>query len=256
MSFDAMRWAMAQPVTPAVTKFVLVAMAECVNDEAGTMECWPSYAYLARRTGANPKTVEASMYRLREQRYIVDTGKREGGTGKVPVYRLNDPNNGVVTPGPQGADANGTRPLNTPGIGGIDQSGNPPKNGVKSPQKVEVIPPKTEGNDPKNGVRNKEGKKKGTRKEPGAVPPEIPGVPMDLLTDWVKVRKDKRAGPITATVIEGLVREANKAGLTVADAVRYCCEAGWQGFNAGFYAKREGKPLRVDGHVARQETFV
>lgn len=243
MSYEAMCWAMSQPVTPAITKFVLVAMAECVNASAGLMECWPSYAYLARRTGANAKTVEASMYRLRDDRYIVDTGKREGGTGKVVVYRLNDPKLGGVTSGPRVAqeDKNaGSARLQTPpntvsfGAGDIppNPTANPPIFDGESPQKVGVTTPKT-GDGIRNGSRN------ATKKETGIV--AIPGVPPSLLSDWVSVRKAKKAGTLTATAVSILTREAEKAGVTVAQAVEYCCGASWQNFNAGFYATREGQ---------------
>jgi hypothetical protein len=94
---------------------------------------------------------------------------------------------------------------------------------------------------PKTGDGSSNGTKKGTRKkEERASAPEIPGVPEKLFAAWLGVRKEKRAGPINETVIECLTREAGKAGLTVEAAVRYCCEAAWQNFNAGFYAKREG----------------
>ena len=139
MSYDAMRWAMNAPVGPAITKFVLVAMAECVNSSDGALECWPSYAHLSRRTGANLKTVEASVYRLREQGFIVDTGKREGGTGKVVVYRLNDPKSGVVTPGPQGPqsidDASAARAPTTPKAGSLQGNEIPPNLTVNPPKK-------------------------------------------------------------------------------------------------------------------------
>ncbi len=240
MSFDAIRWALDQPTPSALTKLLLVAMADCVNSEGAEVVCWPSYAFLARRTGMNAKTVEGGIYRLKQERFIVDTGKRAGDTGKVVVYRLNNPKSGVVTPGPQDPPASGTRPQTTPETGVLappvippNLEANPPKFGGQSPQKVESIPPKT-------GSRSRNGTSNGTRKEPGIEALEIAGVPPNLLADWKAVRKDKRAGPITETVIEALEREAGKAGLTVADAVRYCCEAGWQGFNAGFHAKREG----------------
>lgn len=241
-----MSWAMNQPVTPAITKFVLVTMAECVNAAGGTMECWPSYAHLARRTGANTKTVEASIYRLREDRYIVDTGKREGGTGKVVVYRLNDPVNGVITQGPRGAaeskDASAARAQTTPLLGALatevippNLTGNPPKLGGQSPQKVGVTTPKT-GDVIRNGSRKEPGKESGF----DAAVAALPEVDSDTLRDWLPVRKDKHAGPVTNTVAKALRREAEKAGLTPSEAVTYCCEAGWQNFNAGFYAKREG----------------
>jgi hypothetical protein len=66
----------------------------------------------------------------------------------------------------------------------------------------------------------------------------IPGVPDALLADWLAVRRAKRAGPVTQAVIDGLTREAAEAGMSVTDAVRLCCEAGWQGFRAEWAANR------------------
>jgi hypothetical protein len=56
--------------------------------------------------------------------------------------------------------------------------------------------------------------------------------------DWIVVRKAKSAGAITQTVIAALTREAVKAGISVEDAVRFCAEAGWQGFRADWYERR------------------
>jgi hypothetical protein len=66
-----------------------------------------------------------------------------------------------------------------------------------------------------------------------------------LLADFLSVRKAKRAGPLTATAIAGLQREADKAGITLEAAVTACCEFGWQGFNAGWYADRAPKPAAM-----------
>ena len=71
--------------------------------------------------------------------------------------------------------------------------------------------------------------------------PAIPGVPPELLNDWLAVRKAKRAGPLTPTAIAALHREAAKVGLSACEAVQFCCEASWQGFNAGWYAERQAK---------------
>jgi hypothetical protein len=254
-----MRWAMSQPVEPALTKFLLVALADCVNAEAGEMACWPSYAFLARRTGMNTKTVEAGIYRLKEEGFIVDTGRRAGETGKVVVYRLNDPQNGGIKPGPQSSNANGTRPQNTPESGCItstvepqvippNPAFNPPKNDGQSPQKVELIPPN-------QGVRTSNRTKKATRNEPGsgAAVAAIPGVPPQLLSDWLTVRKDKRVGALTETAVAGLLREADKVGISASDAVRFCCEAGWAGFNAGWYADRTGTRPQSAGSASNAQ---
>lgn len=62
----------------------------------------------------------------------------------------------------------------------------------------------------------------------------IPGVPDGLMTDWLVVRKDKKAGTLTQTAVDGLVREATKAGLTAEEAVRLCIEHNWISLNAGW----------------------
>jgi hypothetical protein len=246
-----MRWALDQAVEPALTKFCLIAMADCVNAEGAEVLCWPSYAHIARRTGMNSKTVEASVYRLKQLGYIVDTGRRAGDTGKVVIYRLNDPKTGAIQPGPQTPNANGTRPLNDPNSGVIGTSegsrvippnpaSNPPKNGGQSPQKVEVTTPKA-------GDGISKGTRKGTRKEPGIGVAAVSGVAPKLLADWLVVRKDKKAGTLTETAVAGLAREAAKAGLTVEEAVRYCIEANWISFTASFYANREGRALTQTG---------
>lgn len=68
----------------------------------------------------------------------------------------------------------------------------------------------------------------------------IPDIPDNLMADFLVVRKAKRAGPLTDTALGGMRREAGKAGLTLEQAITFCCEAGWQAFNAGWYAARMG----------------
>lgn len=79
-------------------------------------------------------------------------------------------------------------------------------------------------------------KKKGLKEERASAPPL--DIPDSLLADYLILRKAKKAGPLTPTTIAGLQREADKAGLTLTQAVTACCEFGWQGFNAGWYDSR------------------
>jgi hypothetical protein len=44
--------------------------------------------------------------------------------------------------------------------------------------------------------------------------------------------RNKQKAAITKTAIEGIEREAAKAGLSLGDALRMCCERGWRGFKA------------------------
>lgn len=64
-------------------------------------------------------------------------------------------------------------------------------------------------------------------------------VPDGVWQDFQAVRKAKRA-PLTDTALEGIRREAGKAGISLADAIAYCVERNWVGFNAGWYADRGG----------------
>lgn len=60
-------------------------------------------------------------------------------------------------------------------------------------------------------------------------PPE--GVTDIVWQDWVKLRKEKRAA-VTQTAVEGIQREANKAGVSLQTALETCCARGWTGFKA------------------------
>jgi hypothetical protein len=78
------------------------------------------------------------------------------------------------------------------------------------------------------------------------------GVSTKLISDWRAVRRNKRAGPITATVAAGLIREARIAGLSASDAVRTSIERGWQGFKAEWLreTRQTGPPRKDFGQLA------
>jgi hypothetical protein len=56
-------------------------------------------------------------------------------------------------------------------------------------------------------------------------------VDSSIARDWLELRKAKKL-PVTETAVDGVVREAEKAELSLDDALRICCERGWAGFNA------------------------
>lgn len=55
--------------------------------------------------------------------------------------------------------------------------------------------------------------------------------------DFIALRKSKKAA-LTLTALEGIEREAAKARMPLADALRTCCERGWQGFKAEWLADK------------------
>lgn len=57
------------------------------------------------------------------------------------------------------------------------------------------------------------------------------GVAPQVVADFRALRKAKKAA-ITATAVEGIRREAAKAGMTLEAALELCCLRGWTGFKA------------------------
>lgn len=71
-----------------------------------------------------------------------------------------------------------------------------------------------------------------------------PDVPPDLWRDFCALRKARNA-PLTARALDGVRREAAKAGATVADALAFMVERGHQGFIVEAYLRS------LDGPVPR-----
>ncbi|MFM0751175.1 hypothetical protein PQQ85_45285 [Paraburkholderia sediminicola] len=63
------------------------------------------------------------------------------------------------------------------------------------------------------------------------------GVESQIAHDWLTLRSGKRLKP-TETAFAGVLREAQKAGLTLNDALRICCTRGWGGFQAAWLEDR------------------
>lgn len=62
------------------------------------------------------------------------------------------------------------------------------------------------------------------------------GVDEQMASDYLAVRKAKRA-PLTLTAIKGIEREANKAGISVQEAICISTENGWAGFRADWFER-------------------
>lgn len=84
-----------------------------------------------------------------------------------------------------------------------------------------------------NGTSSKGGK----RVKLAAKPDDVTD---DVWSDFQSMRRQKRA-PLTETALKGIAREATKAGWSLNDALRECCERGWQGFKAEWVNNNKGK---------------
>lgn len=88
-------------------------------------------------------------------------------------------------------------------------------------ERYQVAIPETEG--------ETETKKEKERKKNTVVPPI--GVTETVWQDFVSLRKSKKA-PISETALNGIIKEAGKAGISLQAALETCCSRGWSGFKA------------------------
>ncbi len=67
----------------------------------------------------------------------------------------------------------------------------------------------------------------------------------NIFFDFMAIRKAKKA-PLTQTALKGLYREAEKANLSINDALKICCERGWVGFKAEWVENKIGTKSSQD----------
>lgn len=77
------------------------------------------------------------------------------------------------------------------------------------------------------------------------------GIPLQAAQDWMLVRKAKGA-PLTRSAIDGVQSEADKAKITLAQAVAICAKKSWQGFNASWDWK-DSMPKRSLAEIIAEE---
>lgn len=86
---------------------------------------------------------------------------------------------------------------------------------------------------------NSASESKKTKTQKTGCPNKPDEVDEQVWTDFLSLRKAKHA-PLTETALNGIRREAEKASVTLSVALQTCCERGWQGFKADWYANAVG----------------
>jgi uncharacterized protein YdaU (DUF1376 family) len=71
------------------------------------------------------------------------------------------------------------------------------------------------------------------------------GVTESVWQDWITLRKSKKAA-VTQTALDGIEREARKAGVSLQTALETCCARGWTGFKADWM---QSKPAPQDKNL-------
>jgi len=78
------------------------------------------------------------------------------------------------------------------------------------------------------------------------------GIDEQLATEFLAIRKRKRS-PLTPLALEGIRREAGRAGMTLDAALRKCVERGWQGFEAKWVENDRATGATQHGNFAKQD---
>ena len=108
-----------------------------------------------------------------------------------------------------------------------ERSANAPPNAMRT---------HSEGNAPNHQTPDTRHQKKNTS---AVAPPD--GVSESVWKSFEALRAKRRA-PITEIAMEGIVREAKKAGLTLEQALQKCCEKSWTGFEADWLKPGGAQP--------------
>jgi len=83
----------------------------------------------------------------------------------------------------------------------------------------------------------------------------IPPIPTDLLADYLKVRKAKKAGELTERSFKAIEREAKLSGISVEQAIIICCERSWITYKDEWNKKPQSKSFKEDTMAAARSIF-
>ena len=209
-------WPLQMPPTP---KAVLVSLADNANDHG---VAWPSLTKICERTCFGRTAVIAAIRWLEDEGLVV--ADRSNGRHTSYTVDLNAVNQFASRTSPP------AEPVRLP-----DSNQSASRTNQSASRTIPVRQADTNRHKPSRTVRS--------NRHSAAVEEAIkllPGLPADLVSDFVAVRKEKKL-PLTGTAVAGLEREAGKAGLSLESAIRLCCERGWAAIRADWLAREGGQ---------------
>ncbi len=190
---------------------VLIALLSFGSKDGGSV--WPKRALIAERTGMHPANISAATSALVKLGWLEKVGR--GGFSKSACYTLKPP----TTVADQATVADSATVAHSATNTVADSA-------TRKEQTIEQTKEQT----------------KTYKRKPALVCPD--DVPESVWADFLTIRKAKRA-PMTATALQSIQREADKAGISIADALATCCERGWQSFKAEWAAPTRPSARRV-----------
>ena len=261
---------------PTNAKFVLMALADWADDNG--INCYPSVYEMAEYMTCSERTVQRLLRELEEGGWVAVVGNAQGG-GSSRQYALNVPQMEMIAAiehARREAEKERRRRERKSEI-------NPFAKGCQSvtPDKLSPVTTATQG----VTTTTLRGDNCDTRGDTGVTPSTIDppyihqrstsvvsadaqtaqpakptgiaqpdGVCQQVWADFLQIRKAKRS-PLTATALAGIEREAAKAGIGLQQALEVCCESGWAGFKADWFANQRtaNAPAQGRGQIGRKQ---
>ena len=197
MSMRLMAQAMSIKVGNPLRKLVLIKLADNANDDG---ICFPSYQYIADVCEISKASARTHIDALIEMGFISKKARKnkDGSSSNLYILHL-----GKGMP----ADSTGMP---------ADSTGGMPADSTITYHSI-----------------NQSSNLKKTKQKNAVVLLAEFGINGQLAEDFIAHRKSKKA-TITETVLKGYQREADKAGIPLAEAIEISIVRNWQGFNANW----------------------
>lgn len=200
-------------------KMVLLSLCDQASDDG---HCYPSVGTIARRCSMSERAVQGHIKALETEGFLTRTER----TGHSTYYTLNPRR--ICAP----AESAPPQKLHTPPA----ESAPPPPQNLR-PTPAESAPITVSEPSVEPSLKQKQAL---TRPE---------GVGEQVWADFLAIRRAKRS-PLTTTALQGIEREAEKAGKTLHEALAICCERGWQGFKAEWVAGAQVRQMPMTPSAA------
>ena len=239
MSWSALAWAVRQKL-PSTQKLVLLMLAERHNGDSG--RCDPSHDLLAEDCGLSRRSVVDQIGKLEEAGYL-RVMHRARGNAKLPNQYVLQLQFGV----PEKVKNIPDDPYLV--VHDVHKGSERAAQGVvhdvhKGSERAAHKPVNEPGIEPKI--------QKYSAGAHAVAKPD--GVTDQTWADWLQLRKSHKA-TVTQTAVDGIAREAAKAGYTLEAALQVCCTNGWRGFKAEWVMPRQQGALPGAGRGRSLQSF-
>ncbi len=213
MSVELMTKAFKSKTGNPLTKLVLVKLADNANDDG---VCYPSYKRIAIQCEVSRPTAISHVKKLEAMKYLSIRERKTENGNATNVYILHPENWEEVEPFT-------SKPALPPLVNELNQPSKP------------ALPPLVNELNPEPSIEPSDNHhiKKTTQKSESEMLLEQFGITGQLAKDFIAHRKTKR-GAISETQLNRLQKQADKAGISICEAVEICIERNWQGFNASW----------------------